>query len=148
MSSAVEVPIDLIVVAEGRRKPDPRNNPVVCSHCGTEFKPRRRSARFCGTACRVAAHRKPDCNANSAADSPSEAPPASQNCSKVLSGNFELKTASSQKRLSVTRGFAIVPDAKWPAMFRLRLPDSNLSDMVNLPRAKDALAAIRDDGAA
>jgi hypothetical protein len=36
----------------------------------------------------------------------------------------------------------IAPDAKWPTMFRLRLPDGGLSDMVNLPRAKDALAAF------
>jgi hypothetical protein len=111
-----------------------------CSHCGAEFKPLRRSARFCGTACRVAAHCKPDCNANSAADSPSEAPPASQNGSKVPSGRFELKTASTaEKPLSVTRGYAIFPDAKWPTMFRLRLPEGSLSDMVNLSRAKDVL---------
>jgi hypothetical protein len=33
-------------------------------------------------------------------------------------------------------------------MYRLRLSGSGLSDMVNLTRAKDAFAAIRDDGAA
>jgi hypothetical protein len=33
----------------------------------------------------------------------------------------------------------IVPDAKWPGMYRLRLPDGSLSVMVNLTRAKDAL---------
>jgi hypothetical protein len=38
----------------------------------------------------------------------------------------------------------IVPDAEWPYMFRLRLPDGSLSDMVNLPRAKDALAVVCD----
>jgi hypothetical protein len=37
----------------------------------------------------------------------------------------------------------IVPDAKWPGMYRLRLPDGSLSDIVNLTRAKDALAAMR-----
>ena len=112
----------------------------ACSHCGTEFKPQRRSARFCGTACRVAAHRKPDCNANSAADSPSGAPPASQNGSGVHRTRSELKTASTAtKSPSVTRGFAIVPDAKWPGMYRIRRPDGSLSDMVNLTRAKDAL---------
>jgi protein-arginine kinase activator protein McsA len=45
---------------------------IACSHCGTEFKPLRRSARFCSSTCRVAAHRKSDCNANSAADNLSE----------------------------------------------------------------------------
>lgn len=39
----------------------------------------------------------------------------------------------------------IAPDAKWPAMFRLRLPDGSLSDMVNLTRAKDALAVACDE---
>jgi hypothetical protein len=113
---------------------------MICSHCGTEFKPLRRSARFCGTACRVAAHRKPDCNANSAADSPSEAPPASQNGSKVPSGRLALKTASTaEKPLSVTR-VTIVPDTQWPGMYRVRLPDVSLTDMVNLTRARDALA--------
>ena len=34
----------------------------------------------------------------------------------------------------------IVPDAKHPGMYRVRLPDGSLSDMVNLTRAKDALA--------
>jgi hypothetical protein len=42
----------------------------------------------------------------------------------------------------------IAPDAKWPAMFRLRLPDGSLSDMVNLPRAKDALAVVCDESKA
>jgi hypothetical protein len=35
----------------------------------------------------------------------------------------------------------IVPDAKWPNMYRIRLPGGGLSDMVNLTRAKDALFA-------
>jgi hypothetical protein len=33
----------------------------------------------------------------------------------------------------------IVADARYPGMYRLRLPDGRLSDMVNLTRAKDAL---------
>lgn len=41
----------------------------------------------------------------------------------------------------------VVPDGKWPGMWRLRLlPDGNLSDMVNLSRAKDA-AVVRAMGA-
>lgn len=31
--------------------------PVACSHCGASFTPKRSTARFCSTACRVAAHR-------------------------------------------------------------------------------------------
>jgi len=33
----------------------------------------------------------------------------------------------------------IVPDPKWPGMYRVRRPDGSLTDMVNLTRAKDAL---------
>ena len=33
----------------------------------------------------------------------------------------------------------IVPNAKWPGMYRVRLPDGSLTDMLNLARAKDAL---------
>jgi hypothetical protein len=38
---------------------------------------------------------------------------------------------------------SIVPDAVWPGMYRLRFPGGHLSDMVNLTRAKDALAAMK-----
>jgi hypothetical protein len=115
----------------------------ACSHCGTEFKPQRRSARFCGTACRVAAHRKPDCNANSAADSPSEALRTSQNGSRVLAQeSAQTNAPPATKPLSVTCGFTIVPDTKWAGMYRIRRPDGSLSDMVNLTRAKDALAEM------
>jgi hypothetical protein len=35
----------------------------------------------------------------------------------------------------------IVPDGKWPGMYRIKLPNGELSDMVNLTRAKDAVKA-------
>lgn len=35
----------------------------------------------------------------------------------------------------------IVPDGKWPGMYRIHLPDGSLSDMVNVTRAKDAAKA-------
>src|SRR6516165_1079183 len=124
----------------------------TCAHCGTEFKPRRRSARFCGSTCRVAAHRRTGCNANSATDSLPEAPPASQTGSEAHSPRSEPKNASAgTKTLSVTepseasiqpcllkdgdvtltapilRGskplpWKIVPDTNWPGMYRIRRP--------------------------
>ena len=36
----------------------------------------------------------------------------------------------------------VVPDAKYPNMWRIKWPDGTLSDMVNLSRAKDAAAVI------
>jgi hypothetical protein len=40
------------------------------------------------------------------------------------------------------RGFVIVPDVKWPGMYRLRCPDGTLTDMINITRARDALAEL------
>jgi len=33
---------------------------------------------------------------------------------------------------------AVEPDSEWPGMWRVRLPDGDLSDMANRTRAKDA----------
>jgi hypothetical protein len=35
-------------------------------------------------------------------------------------------------------GYTVVPDSKWPNMYRVRSPDGTLTDMVNLTRARDA----------
>jgi hypothetical protein len=113
-----------------------------CSHCGGEFRALRRSARFCGSTCRVAAHRKSGCNANSALVSLSEIPPASQNGSNVHAGR---PASTAEKLLSVTRrhgAFTIVADAAWPGMYRVKCPDGTLTEMINLARAKDALAEL------
>jgi hypothetical protein len=68
----------------------------------------------------------------------------------VLSVTATLGISERQKPQSVTLRRKppkldprIVPDGRWPGMFRLRLPDGSLSDMVNLTRAKDALAAMQ-----
>jgi hypothetical protein len=36
----------------------------------------------------------------------------------------------------------IVPDPQWSGMWRVRLPDGSLSDMVNITRAKDAARSL------
>ena len=41
----------------------------------------------------------------------------------------------------------IVPDSKWPGMYRIRRPDGSLSDMANLTRCRDALRSF-DEAAA
>jgi hypothetical protein len=38
----------------------------------------------------------------------------------------------------------IVPDEKWPDMYRLKRPDGSLSDMANLARIKDALRTLNE----
>ena len=50
-----------------------------------------------------------------------------------------------QLRLFSSRGrvlASIEPDQTWPGMWRVRLPDGNLTDMVNLSRAKDAAVSL------
>jgi hypothetical protein len=37
---------------------------------------------------------------------------------------------------------SIEPDPEWPGMWRVRLPNGHLTDMVNLARAKDAAIAL------
>ena len=38
----------------------------------------------------------------------------------------------------------VISDANWPGMYRVRWPDGNLSDMVNLSRANDAVACFME----
>jgi hypothetical protein len=40
----------------------------------------------------------------------------------------------------------IVPDGRWPGMWRISWSDGRLSDMVNLSRAKDAAIALCERG--
>jgi hypothetical protein len=40
----------------------------------------------------------------------------------------------------------VVPDDRWPKMWRIRWPDGRSSDMVNLARAKDAAAVLAQKG--
>ena len=42
--------------------------------------------------------------------------------------------------------FRVVPDAVYPGMWRVVLPDGSLSDMANLTRAKDAAVVMADRG--
>jgi len=39
-------------------------------------------------------------------------------------------------------GYVVVPDPEWPGMYRVRLPDGRLTDMVNLTRARDAAQVL------
>ena len=50
-----------------------------------------------------------------------------------------------QLRLHSIRGrvlAAVEPDRDWPGMWRVRMPDGHLTDMVNLSRVKDAAASL------
>jgi hypothetical protein len=113
---------------------------ATCSHCGGEFKPLRRSARFCGSTCRVAAHRRIGCNAKGRPEKPAEAPVGFQNGSGAPPPSPASKNAPAPTTcLSVTRPHAIIPDGQWPGMYRIKRRDGSVTDMVNSTRAKEAL---------
>jgi hypothetical protein len=59
--------------------------------------------------------------------------------SPPVSGTHETPLDETALEASKPLPKGIVRDAKYPNMYRLRLPDGTLSDMVNLRRAKDAL---------
>jgi hypothetical protein len=114
---------------------------TTCLVCEKLFKPRRSTARFCSPRCRLSAHR---------ASTPAAPPRARQEAAGAflsVSGHRDTRVASKSSRETLTQRKLpsnIVPDEKWPGMYRVRRPDGSLSDMVNLTRAKDALAAMEE----
>ncbi len=58
-------------------------------------------------------------------------------------GLQDIRWEGHRLRLSTGRPLATVePDSEWAGMYRVRLPDGRLTDMVNLSRAKDATVAL------
>jgi hypothetical protein len=104
---------------------------TACQQCQEQFRPKRTTARFCSTACRMSAHR----------GAPTKglltAPQAAQKC--VTGRSRAADNPTVPKSRSVTLPAGLVRDAVYPNMYRLVRPDGSLSDMVNLTRAKDAL---------
>jgi hypothetical protein len=122
---------------------------VICSICKSPFTARRSTARFCSSRCRLINHR------GSAFKTPPR--PAGEPAGAVLSvsGAHSSPTHLPNKRETLTSscGLEQLPpgirrDERYPNMYRVVLPDGSLSDMVNLPRAKDALAAVGDGSGA
>ena len=121
-----------------------------CSYvqCGREYVRDRSTGRYCSSACRVAALRSRRRDAPSSADGPPQVSGGRLQHSLALQGpsgrvggyNPHLVTLSHLSHgASKPLPKGIVRDAKYPNMYRLKLPDGSLSDMVNLTRAKDAL---------
>jgi hypothetical protein len=121
---------------------------IACQACGREFYGKRSDARTCGDSCRQRLRRSRQRGNRTR----SEARTADLSVT-MYSGNAPVHTPARVTDKSVrvadrpTRRRlppGVVPDAKWPGMYRLRLPDGSLTDMVNLTRANEAdrLAAI------
>jgi hypothetical protein len=116
---------------------------IACSTCGLQFRSQRSTARFCSSRCRKATQRARDRGApiRVAMTRPGVAVGAVLSVTATPRGpaKHQKPRSVTLRRKPLNLDPRIAPDAKWPAMFRLRLPDGSLSDMVNLPRAKDAL---------
>ena len=115
---------------------------VACQNCGRVLKPCRSTARYCGGACRVAAQRKRD--RGLAVERPRKLVGGLSRAFLALQAPSTIARGQNVADVTLTRfpklDPRIVLDAKWPSMYRIRLPDGGLSDMLNLTRAKDALA--------
>ena len=97
---------------------------AICHQCGKPLPATaRRHARFCSSAHRRAAYR-----ANN---------PDRQRVRARFLGAVDAKNPAPAIYI------AIVPDKRFPGMYRLKRADGSISDMVNLTRARDALAEIR-----
>jgi hypothetical protein len=60
-----------------------------------------------------------------------------------LHDRFDLKWDGDHLRLISGRLLATIErDQTWPGMWRVRLPDGHVTDMVNLTRAKDAAISL------
>src|SRR5262249_43199491 len=122
-----------------------KNSPKECAACGVQFRLQRSTARFCSPRCRKAAQRARDRGTpnNVAVTRPSAVPNSFLSVTAAIAISERQKPQSvtlRQPRKSPTLHPRIVPDHKWLGMYRVRQPDGSLSDMVNLARAKDALA--------
>jgi len=97
---------------------------AICQQCGKPLPATaRRHARFCSPAHRAAHHR------SSIAD-------------RLPRVRF-LTGAGRDDPAAMVPYVAIMRDTAFPGMYRLKRTDGLFSDMVNLARARDALAQIR-----
>lgn len=117
---------------------------AICSTCRLPFARRRSTARLCSPRCRKAAQRARD--RGTLVRVPATRPSVGQDA--VVSVTAAIGTSEEQKTQRVTLRQSrklptfdprIVPDPKWPDMYRIKRRDGSLTDMVTLARAKDAL---------
>jgi hypothetical protein len=96
---------------------------TTCLQCGEPLIGYRRHARFCSPAHRAAYQRASIANKNP---------------------RVRFLRRRPCDRAAESAGYvSIVPDTRFPGMYRLKRTDGTLSDMVNITRAKDALASDR-----
>jgi hypothetical protein len=121
------------------------------AHKGGSGKQRIATQRFCGAACRQRANRVRRAIANNIPASARKRSRTSVTRPAVSQpgastgpqwGVADIGVATSVTRPKNPCTYEIVPDECWPGMWRIRFPDGQLSDMVNLTRAREALASL------
>ena len=148
---------EMINAAETRYQGSETKN-FACEVCRQWFSPRRESARFCSPRCRQRAHRRTSRlpldeirsanghsqrNADKSAQGPSgSAEAVGEPPSPVTQpAAHQPALASGSSVLSLTPH--LVQDQRFPNMWRIAIPDGRLSNMVNITRAKEALALAK-----
>jgi hypothetical protein len=119
---------------------------AACQRCGSSFVPKRRSARFCSPACRVAAHRARAPVTGAAPHGATARESKSATGTSGASRAFQRSpTAVGDSSVTPSGNLAveIVHDEHWPSMWRIRFADGSVSGMVNLTRAKDRCKSQR-----
>ena len=118
---------------------------ATCPACGVQFKPQRSTRRFCSSRCRKATQRARDRGMpiNVAATRPGVATDAFLSVTAPFGMSEEQKPQSvTLRRKPLKLDPRILPDPKWPGMYRIKRPDGSLSDMANLTRCRDALRSL------
>ena len=139
-----------LVARRGRNSDKRHGNAKRSYHLGT---------RYCSAVCRYAAHearrnrlrRNASTVGQSGVKNAVKFAPGPNVPSTVGHANFFADISSGYNGQNWGRASPkkpvldprIVPDPKWPGMYRVRRPNDSLTDMVNLMRTKDALAKCR-----
>src|SRR5262249_46235467 len=119
---------------------------AIWAACRLPFTPRRSTALFCSPRCRKAAQRARDRGipVRVPATRPSVAPDAFLSVTATIGISEEQKTQGvtlRQPRKPPNINPRIAADPKWPGMYRIRRPDSSLTDMVSLTRRRVTIQA-------
>ena len=111
---------------------------AVCTRCDARFKPERRTAKFCSPACRAAAFRLRRQDAPGRPQRPVERRERNFDPRYPGGDHDDIRNANSHRAPRTPLPPDTFPMPSGLGMYRLRLADGSLSDMVNLTRAKDA----------
>jgi hypothetical protein len=109
--------------------------------------------RYCSATCRKLASKARQARSGTPVNGPVSGPPMRDKASQGIIPSSDVTTAPApislatiyggQKSTGPTlqmnfRGYTVVPDPEWPAMYRVRRPDGSFTGMANLTRARDA----------